>query len=110
MRQKIYSSTTYFYYNVTYNLFLLYRHFSFVGTENGAGTDANVFIELVGSLSSTLKLPLSKSSTNMNKFENGQRDEFSIPLEVCSVELSLDVVEPSLDVVEPSLDVVEPWM
>ncbi len=47
------------------------------GTVRGAGTDANVYIVLYGD-EDTGKVFLKHSKTNNNKFENGQKDEFTV--------------------------------
>ena len=41
------------------------------GKKMGAGTDANVFINLFGEQGDTGDRPLEKSSSNRNKFEKG---------------------------------------
>ncbi|XP_050409617.1 lipoxygenase homology domain-containing protein 1 [Patella vulgata] len=46
------------------------------GKQWGAGTDANVYIMLFGEIDDTGKMFLKSSSTNKNKFEKGQKDEF----------------------------------
>uniref|UniRef100_A0A8C0FDY4 Lipoxygenase homology domains 1 n=1 Tax=Bubo bubo TaxID=30461 RepID=A0A8C0FDY4_BUBBB len=50
----------------------------FTGDIYGAGTDANVFINIYGDLGDTGERKLSKSETNFNKFERGQEDTFTI--------------------------------
>ena len=52
----------------------------YVTTSNivSAGTDANVYIQLFGRSSTTDKLPLKKSLTNKNPFEQGKTDVFEI--------------------------------
>lgn len=49
------------------------------GTENGAGTDANVWMEFQGVSGEVGRLNLEKSLTHKDKFENGHLDEFSFP-------------------------------
>ncbi|XP_016373226.1 lipoxygenase homology domain-containing protein 1 [Sinocyclocheilus rhinocerous] len=49
----------------------------FTGNMMGAGSDANVFINFYGENGDTGERPLRKSS-NLNKFERGQEDTFSI--------------------------------
>lgn len=41
------------------------------GSKRGAGTDANVFLNVFGLLGDTGDRPLNKSSINFNKFESG---------------------------------------
>ena len=41
------------------------------GKKSGAGTDANVFLDIFGEQGDTGERPLSKSKTNRNKFEKG---------------------------------------
>lgn len=53
------------------------------GHKRGAGTDANVFLEVYGANGSTGKRPLRKSSTHRNKFEKGNDDVFVI--EACDL-------------------------
>jgi hypothetical protein len=43
-----------------------------------AGTDAQVYIELLGKFESSGKIPLTKSETNRNPFEQGKTDVFQI--------------------------------
>ncbi|XP_056146384.1 lipoxygenase homology domain-containing protein 1 [Lampris incognitus] len=50
----------------------------FTGTMWGAGTDANVFINIYGEIGDTGERWLRKSN-NLNKFEKGQEDIFNIP-------------------------------
>uniref|UniRef100_A0A8C6JNJ0 Uncharacterized protein n=1 Tax=Melopsittacus undulatus TaxID=13146 RepID=A0A8C6JNJ0_MELUD len=50
----------------------------FTGDIYGAGTDANVFLNMYGDLGDTGERKLSKSETNFNKFERGQEDTFTI--------------------------------
>ncbi|CAF0768261.1 unnamed protein product, partial [Didymodactylos carnosus] len=47
------------------------------GKKRGAGTDANVFLNIFGDLGDTGERPLEYSS-NINKFESGQVDTFTI--------------------------------
>ena len=44
----------------------------FTGKRRGAGTDANVFMEIFGEQGDTGERPLQESKTNMNKFERGK--------------------------------------
>lgn len=44
----------------------------FTGSEFGAGTDANVFLNLYGENGDTGERQLKDSSTNINKFERNQ--------------------------------------
>lgn len=41
------------------------------GKKSGAGTDADVFVNIFGELGDTGKRPLIDSKTNRNKFEKG---------------------------------------
>uniref|UniRef100_U3K2M7 Lipoxygenase homology PLAT domains 1 n=1 Tax=Ficedula albicollis TaxID=59894 RepID=U3K2M7_FICAL len=50
----------------------------FTGDIYGAGTDANVFLNIYGDLGDMGERKLSKSETNFNKFERGQEDTFTI--------------------------------
>uniref|UniRef100_A0A8C0ZH30 Lipoxygenase homology PLAT domains 1 n=1 Tax=Cyanistes caeruleus TaxID=156563 RepID=A0A8C0ZH30_CYACU len=52
--------------------------FVFTGDIYGAGTDANVFLNIYGDLGDMGERKLSKSETNFNKFERGQEDTFTI--------------------------------
>lgn len=45
--------------------------------ENGAGTDANVFVCLFGENGDSGELHLKNSETNKNAFENNQEDIFT---------------------------------
>lgn len=49
-----------------------YKISVFTGDIYGAGTDANVFLNIYGDLGDTGERKLSKSETNFNKFERGQ--------------------------------------
>ena len=53
-----------------------YNVFVHTSDKFGAGTDANVFCMLFGEYGDTGERPLSKSSTNKNKFERKKVDEF----------------------------------
>ncbi|XP_065836583.1 lipoxygenase homology domain-containing protein 1-like [Oscarella lobularis] len=53
-----------------------YRLSVVTGSVSGAGTDANVFVVLYGEKDDTGVIPLTKSETHRNKFEQGQTDEF----------------------------------
>lgn len=55
---------------------LEYKVVVFTGDERGAGTDANVFINITGEFGDTGERPLKKSQ-NMNKFERKQVRYFS---------------------------------
>lgn len=48
------------------------------GTVWGAGTDANVYVELFGEIDHSDKMFLKSSLTNKNKFESGKTDEFRL--------------------------------
>jgi len=48
------------------------------GKEAGAGTDANVYCNLIGDKAESGKIELKKSMHHMNKFEAGHLDEFPI--------------------------------
>ncbi len=50
----------------------------FTGRKRGSGTDANVFINVYGTLGDTGIRQLRNSTSHVNKFESGQCDEFSI--------------------------------
>ncbi|RLV99983.1 hypothetical protein DV515_00009258, partial [Chloebia gouldiae] len=55
-----------------------YKISVFTGDIYGAGTDANVFLNIYGDLGDMGERKLSKSETNFNKFERGQEDLFTI--------------------------------
>ncbi|KAM6328427.1 LOW QUALITY PROTEIN: lipoxygenase homology domain-containing protein 1 [Alca torda] len=55
-----------------------YKISVFTGDIYGAGTDANVFLNIYGDLGDTGERKLSKSETNFNKFERGQEDTFTM--------------------------------
>ncbi|KAM8985342.1 lipoxygenase homology domain-containing protein 1 isoform 2-T2 [Ara ararauna] len=55
-----------------------YKISVFTGDIYGAGTDANVFLNIYGDLGDTGERKLSKSETNFNKFERGQEDTFTV--------------------------------
>lgn len=44
----------------------------------GAGTDANVYIQLFGEKQDSGKIPLESSKSNRNKFERGNSDVFEV--------------------------------
>ena len=44
----------------------------YTGDQRGAGTDANVFLTVLGDLGDTGERKLHKSETNKNKFERAQ--------------------------------------
>ncbi|KAL5006870.1 hypothetical protein ScPMuIL_015676 [Solemya velum] len=48
------------------------------GKKSGAGTDADVFVNIFGELGDTGNRPLTDSKTNRNKFEKGNVDEFQL--------------------------------
>nr|KAI8760088.1 lipoxygenase homology domain-containing protein 1-like [Biomphalaria glabrata] len=50
----------------------------YTGKKKGAGTDANVYINVFGDRGDTGNRFLKNSKTNKNKFENGKMDEFEI--------------------------------
>ena len=50
----------------------------FTGKKTGAGTDANVYVNISGENGDTGPRKLSKSKTNINKFEAGNEDQFEI--------------------------------
>lgn len=53
-----------------------YSIHTFTGSLKGAGTDANVFIQLFGENGDSGEVPLSKSKLHRDKFEKGQEDVF----------------------------------
>ncbi|XP_039606557.1 lipoxygenase homology domain-containing protein 1-like [Polypterus senegalus] len=55
-----------------------YRVTICTGNKNGSGTDANVFICLIGDMGDTGERVLYASKNNVNKFEKGNADEFLI--------------------------------
>ncbi|XP_009078006.1 PREDICTED: lipoxygenase homology domain-containing protein 1-like, partial [Acanthisitta chloris] len=55
-----------------------YKISVFTGDIYGAGTDANVFLNIYGDMGDMGERKLSKSETNFNKFERGQEDTFTI--------------------------------
>jgi len=50
------------------------------GDEFGAGTDANVYIVLIGDKGKSGKLPLKSSEAGGNKFERAQTDVFYLEM------------------------------
>lgn len=48
------------------------------GNEIGAGTDANVFLKMFGTLGDTGTLQLHQSEKAVNKFERGKTDLFKL--------------------------------
>ena len=54
------------------------------GKKSGAGTDANVFLNIFGEQGDTGERPLSKSKTHGNKFEKGN---VSLQLSACRVSI-----------------------
>ncbi len=57
---------------ITYNISVV------TSDKRGAGTDANVYIQLYGDKNDSGKHDLKNSKTNRNKFERGQTDVFDI--------------------------------
>ncbi|KAM6985878.1 lipoxygenase homology domain-containing protein 1 [Aplochiton taeniatus] len=55
-----------------------YRITICTGTVSGSGTDASVFLNLIGDLGDTGERLMFLSKTNVNKFEKGNHDEFLI--------------------------------
>jgi len=54
-----------------------YQVKAYTGTGRGSGTDANVFVLLVGTTGKTNEIPL-KYGDNFNLFEDGQCDTFAV--------------------------------
>ena len=52
----------------------------YTGNEKGAGTDANVFLQIFGDLGDSGRQKLSKSTTYTDKFEKGHKDSFDLQL------------------------------
>ena len=48
------------------------------GDVRGAGTDANVYVQLFGKEGDTGRLPLRQSENTKNKFEKGRADMFNV--------------------------------
>jgi hypothetical protein len=48
------------------------------GDVRGAGTDANVYVQVFGKQGDTGKLPLRQSQNTKNKFERGRADMFTV--------------------------------
>ena len=48
------------------------------GDVRGAGTDANVYIQIFGKQGDTGRLPLRQSENTKNKFEKGRADMFTV--------------------------------
>lgn len=48
------------------------------GDVRGAGTDANVYVQIFGKNGDTGKLPLRQSENTRNKFERGRADLFTV--------------------------------
>ena len=97
------------------------------GDKTGSGTDANVFLTLMGDNGQSPEFPLKDSETNRNKFERGQSDIFKVTTPdlgyVYKVQIRhdnsglmgadwyLDHVEVTTDdAVEPSLFHCERWL
>uniref|UniRef100_A0A3B3ZLT1 PLAT domain-containing protein n=1 Tax=Periophthalmus magnuspinnatus TaxID=409849 RepID=A0A3B3ZLT1_9GOBI len=57
---------------------LIYRVTICTGTVSGSGTDATVFLNVIGDLGDTGERPMIMSKNNVNKFEKGNHDEFLI--------------------------------
>ncbi|XP_070566658.1 lipoxygenase homology domain-containing protein 1-like isoform X2 [Ptychodera flava] len=55
-----------------------YKVFVYTGDVSGAGTDANVFINIYGELGDTGERKLVKSETYTDKFERGHCDKFTV--------------------------------
>ncbi|KAK7896482.1 hypothetical protein WMY93_021807 [Mugilogobius chulae] len=55
-----------------------YRVTICTGTVGGSGTDATVFLNIIGDLGDTGERPMIMSKNNVNKFEKGNHDEFLI--------------------------------
>lgn len=56
----------------------VYHVFVHTGDKRGAGTDADIFLNIFGELGDTGDRPLEESKSNKNKFERKQVDEFFI--------------------------------
>lgn len=56
----------------TYNVYV------YTGDKFGAGTDADVFVQLFGEEDDTGHINLKSSKTHKNKFERNQMDEFVV--------------------------------
>lgn len=50
----------------------MYHVSVYTGDKRGAGTDANIFLNIFGELGDTGDRPLEESKTNKNKFERNQ--------------------------------------
>ena len=50
----------------------MYHVFVHTGDKRGAGTDANIFLNIFGELGDTGDRPLEESKNNKNKFERNQ--------------------------------------
>lgn len=48
------------------------------GNVRGAGTDANVYLQMFGNQGDTGRLPLRQSENNKNKFEKARADIFTV--------------------------------
>ena len=48
------------------------------GDVRGAGTDANVFVQIFGAKGDTGKLQLRSAENTKNKFERGRTDQFAL--------------------------------
>lgn len=59
------------------------------GDVRGAGTDANVFVQIFGAKGDTGKLQLRSAENTKNKFERGRTDQFALEAvdigKVCSL-------------------------
>ena len=55
-----------------------YHVYVYTGDKSGAGTDADVYIQLFGDQDDTGTVNLKSSKTHKNKFERNQMDEFVV--------------------------------
>lgn len=69
----------------------------FTGTMWGAGTDANVYINIYGETGDTGERRLRKSN-NLNKFEKGQVNFFFMPQLVLLICMCLNVADMKISV------------
>lgn len=56
----------------------MYHVSVYTGDKRGAGTDANIFLNIFGELGDTGDRPLEESKTNKNKFERNQVIQITI--------------------------------
>lgn len=61
------------------------------GDVRGAGTDANVYVQIFGKKGDTGRLPLRQSENTKNKFERGRADMFTVEA------VDIGKVSPSVD-------------